>query len=58
MHRRGDRAVRFDAGRHLAETIPQAAWCPLEGIDHFCWCGDGGAVLEAILRFTDGRNAT
>jgi DNA-binding SARP family transcriptional activator/pimeloyl-ACP methyl ester carboxylesterase len=52
MHRRGDRAVRFDAGRHLAGAIPGATWHPLEGIDHFWWCGDSGAVLEAILDFT------
>lgn len=52
MHRRGDRAVRFDAGRHLAETIPGAAWRPLEGVDHFWWCGDSEAVLRAVLEFT------
>jgi DNA-binding SARP family transcriptional activator/pimeloyl-ACP methyl ester carboxylesterase len=52
MHRRGDRAVRFEAGRHLAEAIPGAAWHPLEGIDHFWWCGDSDAVLRALLDFT------
>ncbi|HEY9027448.1 MAG TPA: alpha/beta fold hydrolase [Burkholderiaceae bacterium] len=58
MHRRGDRAVRLAAGRHLADAIPHAAWCPLEGVDHFWWCGDSGAVLDAILRFTGDRVAT
>jgi len=53
MHRRGDRAVRLEAGRHLAQAIPGATWHPLEGIDHFWWCGDGDAVLRAILEFTD-----
>jgi pimeloyl-ACP methyl ester carboxylesterase len=52
MHRRGDRAVRFEAGRHLAEAIPGAAWHPLEGIDHFWWCGDSDAVLRPLLEFT------
>jgi DNA-binding SARP family transcriptional activator/pimeloyl-ACP methyl ester carboxylesterase len=52
MHRRGDRAVRFEAGEHLAAEIPGAAWRPLEGDDHFWWCGDTGAVLRAILEFT------
>jgi DNA-binding SARP family transcriptional activator/pimeloyl-ACP methyl ester carboxylesterase len=52
MHRRGDRAVRFEAGRHLAETIPGAAWHPLAGNDHFWWCGDSAVVLRAILEFT------
>ena len=51
MHRRGDRAVRVGAGEHLAENIPGATWHPLEGDDHFWWCGDSAAVIEAILRF-------
>ena len=52
MHRRGDRAVRFEAGAHLARSIPGAAWCPLEGEDHFWWFGDSAPVIEAILEFT------
>lgn len=53
MHRRGDRAVRFGAGEHLARSIPGAVWQPLEGEDHFWWCGDSGSVVRAILAFTD-----
>ena len=52
MHRRGDRAVHFQAGEHLAQNIPGAAWQPLEGVDHFWWCGDGASVVRAILEFT------
>lgn len=55
MHRRGDRAVRFDAGEHLAKHIPGAAWSPLEGTDHFWWCGDSAPVVRALLRFTAAR---
>ena len=51
MHRRGDRAVRFEAGEHLAQKIPGAVWHPLEGADHFWWCGDSTPVIEAILKF-------
>ena len=51
MHRRGDRAVRFEAGEHLARTIPGAVWTPLEGADHFWWCGDSAAVIRTILKF-------
>lgn len=51
MHRRGDRAVRFEAGEHLAQKIPGAVWHPLEGDDHFWWCGDSAAVIQAILKF-------
>lgn len=53
MHRRGDRAVRFEAGEHLARSIAGAVWRPLEGNDHFWWCGDGAAVVEGILRFAE-----
>jgi len=53
MHRRGDRAVRYGAGEHLANHIPGAALCPLEGVDHFWWCGDGEAVVVAIEDFMD-----
>jgi pimeloyl-ACP methyl ester carboxylesterase len=51
MHRRGDRAVRFEAGAHLAQNIPGAVWHPLEGSDHFWWCGDSAPVIQAILQF-------
>lgn len=51
MHRRGDRAVRFEAGQHLAQSIPGAVWHPLDGVDHFWWCGDRASVVRAILKF-------
>jgi hypothetical protein len=54
MHRRGDRAVRFEAGEHLAQQIPGAVWHPLEGVDHFWWCGDSAPVIQAILKFAAG----
>ena len=57
MHRRGDRAVRFAAGEHLARSIARAQWKPLEGDDHFWWCGNAAAVVEAILAFTDWHGA-
>ena len=51
MHRRGDRAVRFEAGEHLARHVAGAVWQPLEGTDHFWWCGDSAPVVDAIVRF-------
>ncbi|MEP6789896.1 MAG: alpha/beta fold hydrolase [Ramlibacter sp.] len=51
MHRRGDRAVRFGAGEHLAQSIPGSVWRPLDGEDHFWWCGDSESVIRAILEF-------
>lgn len=52
MHRRGDRAVRFGAGEHLAQNIPGAVWKALEGADHFWWCGDSAPVIQDILDFS------
>lgn len=53
MHRRGDQAVRFDAGQHLARHIPGARWLPLDGDDHWWWRGDAGRVIDAVLAFAD-----
>ena len=52
MHRRGDRAVRFEAGRALAEGIAGARFLALEGDDHWWWAGDSGAIVEAMLDFS------
>ncbi|MEO6972818.1 MAG: alpha/beta fold hydrolase [Rhodoferax sp.] len=51
MHRRGDRAVRLEAGKHLAQHIPGSVWRPLEGVDHFWFCGDSASVIKAIHQF-------
>jgi DNA-binding SARP family transcriptional activator/pimeloyl-ACP methyl ester carboxylesterase len=52
MHRRGDRAVRFEAGADLARRVPGSRFLPLEGDDHFWWCGDTAALLDAVDAFT------
>ena len=57
MHRRKDRAVRFEAGEHLARSIPGAVWTPLEGVDHFWWCGDRSTVVDAVIAFTGCHGA-
>jgi DNA-binding SARP family transcriptional activator/pimeloyl-ACP methyl ester carboxylesterase len=51
MHRRGDRAVRFGAGEHLARGIAGARFLPLEGDDHWWWVGDVETVVREILAF-------
>lgn len=51
MHRRGDLAVRFDAGKDLARRLPGSRWLPLDGDDHWWWRGDTEPVLRAILGF-------
>ena len=48
---RGDRAVRIEAGRHLAGAIPGARLVELDGDDHWLWAGDQACVLEQIRNF-------
>jgi pimeloyl-ACP methyl ester carboxylesterase/DNA-binding CsgD family transcriptional regulator len=51
LHRGGDRAVPFDAGREIAALVPGARFHPLAGADHPPWRGDSGAVLAAMSDF-------
>lgn len=51
LHRRGDRAVRIGAGRHLAEHIPKAQFIELDGADHWAFAGDSQAVLDSVRPF-------
>lgn len=51
MHRRGDRAVRIGAGRHLASQIAQAHFIELDGDDHWAFAGDQQPVLAGITQF-------
>jgi len=58
LHRRGDRAVRVAAGRHLAGAIPGARLVELDGDDHWLWAGNQRSTLEqihAFLRSIDAR---
>jgi DNA-binding SARP family transcriptional activator/pimeloyl-ACP methyl ester carboxylesterase len=51
LHRRGDRAVRIGAGRHLAGHIAQARFVELDGADHWIFAGDQQPVLASIRQF-------
>ncbi len=51
LHRTGDRAVRIDAGRHLAASIGEARFVELPGNDHWIWVGDQAGVIEQIGTF-------
>lgn len=57
MHRRGDRAVRFDQGRDLAARLRGATFVPLDGLSHPPWQGDSEPALSALLAFCE-REAT
>ncbi|MDX1389161.1 MAG: alpha/beta fold hydrolase [Acidobacteriota bacterium] len=55
VHRRGDRAIPFEAGRRLAAAIPDAIFVPLEGRVHPPWAG-GTDVAEVVARFLAGED--
>ena len=48
LHREGDRVVRIEDARYLAEQIPSAELVLLAGDDHLPWVGDQDAVLDEI----------
>ena len=58
VHRTGDRYIRADAGRYLAEQIPGAKYVELPGEDHLFFVGDTDAFVDEIQEFlTGGRQA-
>jgi pimeloyl-ACP methyl ester carboxylesterase len=53
IHRRGDRCLRIEEGRFLAERIPGARMVELPGDDHLPFAGDQEAILGAVERFVE-----
>ena len=53
IHRSGDRCLRVEEGRYLAERIPGARLVELPGDDHLPFVGDQEAILRAVERFVD-----
>ena len=51
VHRRDDRAVRIEAGRYIAERIPDARIVELDGSDHWFFAGPQEPMLDAIRNF-------
>jgi pimeloyl-ACP methyl ester carboxylesterase/DNA-binding CsgD family transcriptional regulator len=51
LHRAGDRAVPFEAGREIATLVPGAILRPLAGAVHPPWHGDTASVLTATSDF-------
>lgn len=56
LHRRGDRLIRIEAGRYLAEHIPGAKYVELPGEDHLFFAGDVDAWLDEVEEFLTGRH--
>jgi class 3 adenylate cyclase len=53
LHRAGDRYIRADHGRYLAERIPGARYVELPGEDHYPFYGDMEAVVGEIRSFLE-----
>jgi pimeloyl-ACP methyl ester carboxylesterase len=51
IHRTGDRCLRIEEGRFLAERIPGARMVELPGEDHLPFVGDQDSILAAVERF-------
>lgn len=54
LHRRGDRHIRVEHGRYLAEHIPGATYRELDGDDHMFFAGDTDAMIDEIEEFLTG----
>ena len=54
LHRRGNRHVRVEHGRYLAEHIPGALYRELEGDDHLFAAGDTDTLADEIEEFLTG----
>jgi len=54
LHRTGDRVIRTEQARYLADHIPGARLVEFSGIDHTPWVGDSDAILDEIEEFLTG----
>jgi class 3 adenylate cyclase len=54
LQRRGNRHVRVDHGRYLAEHIPNAVYRELDGDDHLFLAGDTDELIDEIEEFLTG----
>ncbi|MEO1614416.1 MAG: alpha/beta fold hydrolase [Planctomycetota bacterium] len=54
LHRTGDRCLRIEEGRYLAEQIPGATFVELPGDDHLPFVGDAAGVIDEIECFLRG----
>ena len=54
VHRTGDRNIRIQQARYMAERIPGARLVELPGDDHVAWVGDSDAILDEVEEFLTG----
>ncbi len=51
LQRRDDRIIRAELARAEAESIPNARYVELEGVEHLPWLGDTGELLAQLREF-------
>jgi class 3 adenylate cyclase len=56
-HRRDDAFIPVEAGRAVAELLPNATFTELEGDGHFVFAGDTDAFFEPLETFLGGEPA-
>lgn len=54
VHRTGDRNIRIQHARYMAERIPRAKLVELLGDDHVPWIGDSDLILDEVEEFLTG----
>lgn len=54
IHRTGDRDVKVEEGRWLADRIPGARFKEIQGIDHLPWVGDQDSIIGEVQEFLTG----
>jgi pimeloyl-ACP methyl ester carboxylesterase/DNA-binding CsgD family transcriptional regulator len=54
VHARGDKIAPIEAGRYLAEHIPEARYLELDSDDHWPYFGDADKVIGEVQEFLTG----
>ncbi len=57
IHARGDRVAPFEAGRYLAEHIPNARLLELSSDDHWPYFGDADVVIGEVQELITGARS-
>jgi len=57
IHRTDDVTIDVQAGRNLAERIPNAKYVELSGADHLPWVGDTERITQEIEEFITGSKS-
>lgn len=58
IHRTGDRCLKVEEGRYVADRIPSAKYVELSGEDHLPFVGDQDAILDEVEEFLTGVRQT